>query len=165
MAAQGGEAVARTQTDGFRVARSEDRFSEHHDFGIGVFSFKVTTEDSGGSLIACELVHHARGGPARHVHNSQDECFYVIEGEYVIEVGDDRFHLTAGDSAFSPRGVPHVWSHVGDGMGRIAFAISPAGQLEEFFRELSKIRGMAPLDPIFWRRYDMELVGPPLPVE
>jgi quercetin dioxygenase-like cupin family protein len=157
--------VARTGTAGFRVARSEDRFGEHHDFGIGVFSFKVTSEDSSGSLLAFELGHHARGGPARHFHRNQDEWFYVMEGEYIVEVGDERFHLTAGDSAFSPRRVPHAWAHVGDGTGRIAFAVSPAGELEAFFRELSTIRGMAPLDPTFWRRYDMELVGPPLSVK
>lgn len=157
--------MAGVQAQGFLVERSHDRFGEHHDFGIGVFSFKVTPEDSGGSLLACELVHHARGGPARHLHNGQDEWFYVVEGEYIIEVGDERFELGPGDSAYSPRRVPHAWAHVGEDTGRIAFAVTPAGRLESFFRELSTIRGMAPLDPAFWRRYDMELVGPPLAVQ
>jgi quercetin dioxygenase-like cupin family protein len=110
-------------------------------------------------------VHHSRGGPRRHLHYNQDEWFYVVEGDYLLEIGDERFRLGAGDSAFSPRGVPHAWAHAGEGTGRIAFASSPAGRLEEFFRELSKTRGMGPPDPAFWRRYDMELVGPPLAVE
>jgi mannose-6-phosphate isomerase-like protein (cupin superfamily) len=157
--------MATTKTAGFRVPRSEDRFGEHRDFSIGVFSFKVATADSSGSLLTCELVHHARGGPPRHLHTGQDEWFYVVDGEYVIEVGDERFHLTAGDSAFAPRGVPHVWAHVGDGVGRIIFAVSPAGRLEAFFGDLGEYRGIAPLDPDFWRRYHMELVGSRLPVD
>lgn len=154
--------MAEVRSQGFRVGRNDDRFDEHHDFGIGVFALKVATEDSGGSLLAFELVHHSRGGPRRHLHYHQDEWFYVVEGEYIIEVGDERFFMRPGDSAYSPSRVPHVWSHVGEGAGRIAFVSTPAGRLEEFFRELSKARGMGPPDPTFWRRYDMELVGPPL---
>jgi mannose-6-phosphate isomerase-like protein (cupin superfamily) len=156
--------MATVQTQGFRVGRNDDRLGEYHDFGIGVFSVKVTTEDSGGGLLACELVHHTKGGPWRHFHNSQDEWFYVVEGEYIIEVGDARFTMRSGDSAYSPPRVPHAWAHVGEGTGRIAFVLTPAGRLEAFFRELTTFRGMAPPDPAFWHRYDMELVGPPLSV-
>jgi mannose-6-phosphate isomerase-like protein (cupin superfamily) len=150
---------------GFRVARSADRWGEHHGLGIGLLSFKVLTEDSQGTLLALELVHHAKGGPPRHLHHAQDEWFYVIEGEYVIEVGGERFPMRSGDSVFGPRGVPHAWTHVGDGQGRIAFVVTPAGQLEAFFRQLSKMGAMAPQDPAFWPPYGMELVGPPLDVE
>ena len=48
---------------GFRVARNEDRWGEHHGLGIGLLSFKVVTEDSQGTLLALELVHYAKGGP------------------------------------------------------------------------------------------------------
>jgi quercetin dioxygenase-like cupin family protein len=150
---------------GFRIARDEDRFAEHHSLGIGLLSFKVLPQDSHGSLLALEVVHHATGGPPRHLHHNQDEWFYVVEGEYLLEVGGERFRLTPGDSAFGPRGVPHGWAHIGDGRGRIAFAVTPAGRLEAFFRELSVRGAMAPQDPAFWPPYDLELVGPPLDTE
>src|SRR5919202_907521 len=121
-----------TLTRGFWVGRDGDRFGEHHDLGIGVLSFKVSTADSRGALLVVELAHHSKGGPARHLHHEQDEWFYVVEGEYVIEVGDERFRMRAGDSVFGPRGVPHAWAHVGDGPGRISFVVTPAGQLEAF---------------------------------
>jgi quercetin 2,3-dioxygenase len=111
-----------------------------------------------------EQVHHAKGGPARHLHYEQDEWFYVVEGEYIIEVGDQRFRMSAGDSAFAPRQVPHTWARVGNRPGRMLFVITPAGQLEAFLREISKANAMAPQDPAFWRVYGMELVGPPLVV-
>jgi mannose-6-phosphate isomerase-like protein (cupin superfamily) len=149
---------------GFRIARDEDRWGEQHSLGIGLLSFKVLTDDSQGNLLALELVHHARGGPPRHLHLTQDEWFYVVEDEYVIEVGEKRFAMQPGDSVFGPRGVPHAWTHVGDGPGRIGFVVTPAGQLEAFFRQLSERGAMAPQDPAFWPPYGMELVGPPLDI-
>jgi quercetin dioxygenase-like cupin family protein len=145
----------------FSVARDEDRFREHHGLGIGVLSFKVSTEDSQGRLLVVELVHHDKGGPGRHSHAEQDEWFYVSEGEYVFEVGQERHRLRAGDSLFVPRNMPHVWAHVSDS-GRIVIAFTPAGPLEAFFRELSQANDMAPPNPALFRKYGMELLGPPL---
>ena len=36
-----------------------------------------------------EIAHHAKGGPPRHLHRDQDEWFHVIEGEYIVEIGDE----------------------------------------------------------------------------
>jgi mannose-6-phosphate isomerase-like protein (cupin superfamily) len=152
-------------TRGFWLARDSDRYGEHHTVGIGTLSFKVSSEDSQGSLLAFELVHHTKGGPPRHLHHDQDEWFYVVEGEYIIEVGDELFRLNPGDSVLGPRRVPHSWAFVGDQTGRIAFTATPAGRLEAFLRELSKANSMAPQDPAFWPPFRMELVGPPLAVE
>jgi len=41
---------------------------------------------------------------------------------------------------------------------------APAGQMEAFFREVTKTNGMPPQDPALWRAYGMELLGPPLPL-
>jgi len=160
----GGEMMPDTPMRAFWVARGADRLGELHGLGIGVLSFKVSTKDSYGALLVIELAHHEKGGPARHLHYEQDEWFYVVESEYVVEVGSERFRLKSGDSLFAPRKVPHAWAYVGDQPGRIVIALTPAGQLEAFLRELSKANAMAPQDPAFWRAYGMELVGPPLAV-
>jgi mannose-6-phosphate isomerase-like protein (cupin superfamily) len=157
--------MAATTTPGFWVGRDADRFGVPHDLGIGTLSFKVSTADSHGALLVVELVHHTKGGPARHLHRDQDEIFYVVEGEYLLEVGRERFRLGPGDCAFGPRTVPHVWAFVGDHTGRITFTVSPAGRLEAFFHKLSTLRAAAPQDPAFWPPYDMELVGPPLAID
>jgi hypothetical protein len=82
-----------------------------------------------------------------------------------VDVGGEQFLLTAGESAFGPRGVPHAWAFVGEQTGRITFVVTPAGQLEPFFYELSRLGATAPANPDFWPPFDMELVGPPLAVE
>ena len=157
--------MAATITSGFWVGRDADRHGEHHKFGIGLLSYKVASEDSHGALLVVELVHHAKGGPARHLHHTQDEVFYVVEGEYLLEVGQDRVLLRPGDCAFGPRAVPHTWAFVGEQTGRIVFTVTPAGRLEAFFHELSRLGTMAPQIPDFWPPFDLELVGPPLAIE
>jgi uncharacterized cupin superfamily protein len=34
-----------------------------------------------------------KGGSPRHVHHAQDEWFYVVEGKFAAEVGDEKFLL------------------------------------------------------------------------
>jgi mannose-6-phosphate isomerase-like protein (cupin superfamily) len=146
------------------TAPGEDRCGEHYFIGTGVLSCKVLTDDSQGSLAALELVQQDSGGPARHLHHHQDEWFYVVEGEYLFEVGSEQFLLRPGGSALGPRGIPHTWSFLGEGTGRILFVLTPAGRIEAFFRELGRLEAIAPQDPAFWPPYEMELVGPPLAV-
>src|SRR5512140_3692848 len=118
------------------VGRDVDRLSAHLGNPISDFFFKVTTEDSHGSLVVLEMTHRAKGGPGRHFHYNQDEWFYIVEGEYVFEIGQERLRLKPGDSVFGPRRVPHVWSFVGDQPGRIVFVFTPADRVEAFFREV-----------------------------
>jgi mannose-6-phosphate isomerase-like protein (cupin superfamily) len=126
---------------------------------------KVSSTDSDGTLFVGEIVHqHRQGGPPSHLHREQDEWFYVLEGDYVVVVGQEQFRLGPGDSAFGPRGVPHVWAFAGDGAGRMVVVITPAGQMDPFFRRLSAMGAAAPQDPAFWSLYGMELVGPPLAI-
>jgi quercetin dioxygenase-like cupin family protein len=146
-----------------RVAAGQDRFGERRSLGISTIDFKVTAQDSGGVLII-ENTFHAKGGPARHLHVDQDEWFYAVEGEFLFEVGSERFTLKPGDSLLAPRMVPHVWAHAGDARGRIVIAFMPAGKMEAFFRAVTKADAMPPQDPALWRAHGMELLGPPLPV-
>ena len=38
-----------------------------------------------------------------HYHEEQDEWFYCLVGEYVVEIGDQRLRLGPGDSVLGPR--------------------------------------------------------------
>ena len=149
----------------FLVARGADRSGEHPGHGIDQVFIKVSTEDSHGGLLVVERTHRTKGGPGRHFHYDQDEWFYVVEGEYLFEVGHKRVRLKSGDSLFGPRKIPHVWAFAGDAPGRILFVFTPAGQMEGYFRALGNADARPPQDPAFYRAYGMELVGPPLAVE
>jgi mannose-6-phosphate isomerase-like protein (cupin superfamily) len=144
------------------VAAGEDRLGERHGLGVSTIDFKVIAPD--GGLLVLENTFHAKGGPPRHLHLEQDEWFCALESEFAIEIGDEELTLRPGDSVLGPRGVPHVWAHVGERRGRILVVFAPAGRMEAFFREVTKADAMPPQDPALWRAYGMQLLGPPLRV-
>jgi mannose-6-phosphate isomerase-like protein (cupin superfamily) len=145
------------------VAGDQDRFGEQRGLGVSTITFKVMPGDSSDVFII-ENTFHEKGGPARHLHYEQDEWFYIVEGEFIMEIGQDRFRMTSGDSILGPGKIPHAWAYTGGARGKILIAFVPAGKMESFFREVTKANAMPPLDPELWRIHGMELVGPPLQV-
>jgi mannose-6-phosphate isomerase-like protein (cupin superfamily) len=81
-----------------------------------------------------------------HVHTSEDELFYALEGEHVIQVGDEEHRIGPGETAFGPRGVPHAQRRVVPAAGRILIAVTPGG-FEGFFRELADADRAGKLGP------------------
>lgn len=146
------------------VRAGADREGTHKTLGISTIDFKVTSADTGGAMLVIENTNRGRGGPARHLHHSQDELFAILEGEYVMVIGDQRFELKPGDTILAPRRVPHVWAYAGNTVGRMLITFTPPGAMEDFFRLVSKGNSMPVQDPALWRAHGMELLGPPLPV-
>lgn len=147
----------------YHLAAGEDQYGEFRGLGVSTIAFKVTSHDPNGLLIV-ENTFHKKGGPARHLHHDQDEWFYVVEGQFIIEVGVERITLNPGDSVLAPRKVPHVWAYIGDNQGKILITFMPAGKMEAFFREVTKANAMPPQDPELWRIHGMELLGSPLSI-
>jgi mannose-6-phosphate isomerase-like protein (cupin superfamily) len=81
-----------------------------------------------------------------HVHEHEDELFYVLEGEHLFQVGDQEFRAGPGELVFAPRGVPHAQRRVVPRTGRILVLTSPAG-FEGFFRELAEADRTGVLGP------------------
>jgi len=150
------------------VRAGEDRLGEHHTIGVSTTAFKVLTADSAGALFLFEHRNAGgkKGGPPRHLHHNEDEWFYVIEGQYIAEIGSTRVELKPGDSILGPREVPHAWAFVGDIPGRLLIAFAPANKMEAFFRGNEKRRkGNEYMnDAELYRAHGMELLGPPLSV-
>ncbi|MDQ5829829.1 MAG: cupin domain-containing protein [Actinomycetota bacterium] len=148
------------------VPAGGDRFRRQREiqFTRTGIDCKVSTLDTLGGLCVLEITSFDKGGPARHLHHEQDEWFYVVEGEYVIEIGEERYELGPGDSLLAPRKVAHVWAHVGDGTGRLITALQPAGEIEAFFDNLATL-GSSPEREALRRVFSshgMEVTGPPL---
>ena len=101
---------------GVKVAAGSGRMNDVINLpGGDRIHVKVATQDSGGALFMTEQPIERRGsGPPKHYHEEQDEWFYCLAGEYVVEVGDRRFRLGPGDSvsdlvAFHMRLSMTVW--------------------------------------------------------
>jgi quercetin dioxygenase-like cupin family protein len=165
LAAQGSSPQHEVQ----RVAAGSGRFSEVIKLpGGDLLYIKVATADTGGAMFMTEQPIARRGfGPPKHYHENEDEWFYCLAGEYVVEIGDQRFRLAAGDSVLGPRRVPHAFVYDGPGPGRLLVGFTPAGRMEQFFRDL-EARGEyfgngTPADKEMARvKYGLVNVGPPL---
>ena len=48
------------------------------------------------------------GTTTGHVHDDMEEVYYVISGEGVMVVGEDKFEIKAGDGLYVPPGVFHT---------------------------------------------------------
>ena len=70
-----------------------------------------------------------------HVHCEMDEAFYVLEGSYTVQCGDETFTATAGCFVYLPHGLPHSWQ-AGPQGGRKLIIGLPGG-LEDFFRDMA----------------------------
>jgi len=151
---------------GIRVPSGEDRFRKHAPIGASrVIDFKVSGRDTGGRWCSIDAAWHGTGGPPLHVHHDQEEWFYVIEGDYVFQIGDEKFRLTTGDCALAPRQIPHAFVHVREQPARILTVFQPAGDIENFFREYGKLTGATPDQARqFYKSHGLDLLGPPLDV-
>jgi mannose-6-phosphate isomerase-like protein (cupin superfamily) len=131
---------------------------------------KAGAADTDGLLTVAEgLVAPRSPGPPLHIHDEMDEMCYVLEGEAVVQVGDDRHVLVPGCFAWVPRGVPHTFANLSDRPVRLLGLCVPAG-IEEFFAAqaayLADLQG--PPDPgrlaAIWAGHPGSIVGPPIEV-
>ncbi len=99
------------------------------------FCMKATGADTGGTTAWLMAENGPKQGVPFHKHKNEDESFYVVDGVFEITVGDSTISGGPGTFAFGPRGVPHRWTNVGSGRGRIMNVFTPSG-FEAMFYEL-----------------------------
>lgn len=149
---------------GFVVKANESRFKEKTLIGgNNPNDIKVSEKDTNGDLTIFEYTGNTKGGPPLHIHPNQDEIFFIVQGEYLFQVGDDKHTLKAGDTIFLPRSVPHAFAQLTEN-GKMFFLFQPSGKMEDYFRVLSKLS--SPPTPEqgakIFADHDMKVVGPPL---
>lgn len=142
------------------VRAHEDRFGESHAPGYGEILFKTSTHET-PSIFAIEHTKIMPGwGPPLHLHFAQEEWFFVVDGEMLFQIGDQRATLKPGDSILGPRNVPHAFTALGPDPAHMLITFTPGGKMEQFFRDTTATgpRNMATIA----MRYDMKVVGPPI---
>jgi quercetin dioxygenase-like cupin family protein len=165
--AEGEEASREGAGEGFLVAARKNRYSQELLIMGGQVDLKISGRDTNGALCVYDTTRLPKGGPALHRHQAQDEWFYVIRGEFIFQVGDDTFNLHPGDSAFAPRKIPHAYAMISEGEGQMLLLFQPAGSMEDFFLQMSKMgegnpeKQQTALKRLF-EEHGMEVVGPPL---
>lgn len=138
------------------VAVKADEGEARWWFG-GLAVIKATAADTGGLMTIVEMIEPPGVEGPLHVHYREDEAFWILEGEATIEVGEKKFHATAGDYVFGPRDVPHRYTVGPDGC-RMLFICTPGG-FENLVRDMSEPAQSRTLPPPSDQEPDWEHVA------
>jgi quercetin dioxygenase-like cupin family protein len=140
-------------------------------FGL-LATIKISADDTDGQYSLIEVEAPPGGGSPWHVHQDEDEWFYVRDGEFTLYVGDARLTLTAGGFAFGPKSVPHTFIAGPDG-GKLL--VGCGAKFEGLLREIAEpaIQHVLPPPPDsppdmelllpIAERWAYEILGPPGP--
>ena len=79
----------------------------------------------------------ARGGPPPHIHSREEEAFYILEGEIVFQVDEQRIVAKAGTFANMPVGSLHSFKNETNSTAKMIISVAPAG-LEQMFFEIGQ---------------------------
>ena len=157
----------RREDKGFKVPSGGSRNGDHlkmKGVTLNTLDLKVSGKDTDGDIAIFEQIGSTpNGGPPLHIHPFQDEIFYVIEGEYHFQVGEDKYELRSGDTIFLPRGIKHAFIQLSE-KGKLIITYQPAGKIEGFFKATSlwaSPPSQAEISKVF-EDHDMQIVGPPL---
>ncbi|MDI9879616.1 cupin domain-containing protein [Flectobacillus longus] len=150
-------------TSPFVIRSGESRFQESTQVGLSPNNIKVSSKDTNGLLTVFEYVGKEKGGPPLHIHPNQDEIFFIVEGEYLFQVGKEQHRLKAGDTIFLPRNIPHAFAQTSSN-GKLFFMFQPSGKMEDFFRALGALKTQPTPEEgaRIFAAHDMQVVGPPL---
>jgi len=121
-----------------------DSGGERLSFGEGTIVIQADAQQTGGTMGVFEEIPPLLDTPL-HVHSKEDELFCILEGEHVVQRGNEEFGLGPGDVIFLPRGVPHSQRRVVKGKGRLLVVVAPGG-FEGFFRDLAHAEQEGSLD-------------------
>ena len=152
---------------GFKVNSGEARSGKHYKMKgvtLNILDIKISGSDTDNDLAVFEQTGLTpKGGPPLHIHPFQDEWFYVVEGEYLFQVGDDKFEMKAGDTIFLPRKVQHAFIQLSEN-GKMIVSYLPAGKMEAFFKVTDQWTSPPSKEEIVkvFKDHDMRVVGAPL---
>ena len=105
-------------------------------FADTLVSFPVSHADGQDGMSVMESLARRGDSPPYHVHETEDEVFYVLEGELVVRVDGSLRTLCAGELALAPKGVPHTYRVVSE---RARWLVTTThGDFERFVRAASR---------------------------
>lgn len=146
----------------FLLTEKESRLPQAYNvLGMAV-SLKIAASDTNGQMSLFAAEFYKNQGPPLHRHDV-DETFYITEGEFIFQIGENRVSAGAGDTLFIPRNMPHAFLTISE-TGKMLFMVNPTGNVEKLFEKLSSYQQMPSIEEIVsvHAALGLTIVGPPL---
>jgi quercetin dioxygenase-like cupin family protein len=97
------------------------------------FTLKAVGRDTAGTCAWMVGENKPHEGVLFHQHANEDEAFYILDGRFEMNIGDQTAIGTPGSFFFGPRNIPHRWTNVGSATGRLLMVFTPSG-IEKYFQ-------------------------------
>ena len=98
----------------------------------------LSTEATGGAISVIMAWHKPGEGPPDHVHFSQEEMFFIVEGTYELTIGGETSTVGPGTIVFIPRNVVRRFRNIGDATACMLDWSLPGGQ-DHYFKAISDL--------------------------
>jgi mannose-6-phosphate isomerase-like protein (cupin superfamily) len=103
-----------------------------------LITFKALGEETGGEYSLYEQTVPPQLGVPPHIHHSETEAFYVLEGEFEFLRGDRAVKAGVGQFVYVPTGVTHGFTNVGTMPARFLAIATPGGLHEKLLSGLGE---------------------------
>ncbi len=127
---------------------------------------RATAETTNGKFCLIEQWDTPPGfATPLHMHNREDESFYVIEGEVAVICGGKWLKAGPGAFVFGPQGIPHGFRVIGNSPANLLVLCAPAG-FEGFVLGQTTPLSEPPSPPDMGKlmalaaRYGVDILGP-----
>ncbi|GAA1016673.1 cupin [Acrocarpospora pleiomorpha] len=131
------------------------------DFLGTTMTIKAGHAQTGDALTLIEQECPPGFATPHHVHQHDDEAFYVLAGTIHVHCGDQAWQAEAGAFVLLPRHLPHAFANRGDHPLRLLQLTWPAG-FEHFATDIA---GSGPPDATLLTevatRHGYQIIGPP----
>src|SRR4051794_22720132 len=98
---------------------------------FGILTSSKETEERFGGLI--EMVAPKGREPSRHLHHTDDEGFYVLDGDVTFYIGEETYKVGPGTSVCLPPGAAHSYTFEIDAVRMLC--ITAPGRLEAHYQD------------------------------
>ena len=99
-----------------------------------LLTFLAESKDTGGAFSLFEILLKPGNEPPPHIHHTEDELYYVLEGEASVYIEEEEFEIKSGDCIFLPREKAHAFIVRAERF-RMLFLTQPGGA-EGYFRTM-----------------------------
>lgn len=98
----------------------------------------LTSEQTHRAVSVIYCSHKPGEGPPDHLHHTQEECIFIVDGSYEVTIAGITRTVGAGTMLFVPRSVTHRFRNIGTTVGHMLDWSVPGGQ-DHYFRAISEL--------------------------
>ena len=103
-----------------------------------LFTVKAGAAETERGVSFMEFFTRKGDEPGVHVHEGEDEIFYVLAGDLTVTCGDESFDLAPGGFMFLPRNLPHGFTIRSDGLVHMLVVAVSTQSVENFGERIER---------------------------